>query len=88
MPDISVYYGPDTYMGANLAVMLRAVAQMTDDEIRALHPQHNRWDGAPKPCSVCTTTGQKAGTCLLALFVPPQAESITTPVVSVTDVRN
>ncbi len=39
---INVYYGPDTYMGANLAVMLRAVAQMSDEEIRALHPEHNR----------------------------------------------
>ncbi|CAL8471866.1 g11408 [Coccomyxa elongata] len=42
VPGINVYYGPDTYMGANLAVMLRAVAQMSDEEIRALHPEHNR----------------------------------------------
>ncbi|EIE23775.1 hypothetical protein COCSUDRAFT_23649 [Coccomyxa subellipsoidea C-169] len=42
VPGINVYYGPDTYMGANLAVMLRAVAQMSDEEIRALHPDHNR----------------------------------------------
>lgn len=42
VPGINVYYGPDTYMGANLAVMLRAVSQMSDEDIRALHPDHNR----------------------------------------------
>ena len=42
VPDIHVYYGPDTYMGRNLAVMLRSVAQLSDKEIAALHPAHNR----------------------------------------------
>ena len=42
VPDIHVYYGPDTYMGRNLAVMLRAVSQLSDEEIAALHPAHNR----------------------------------------------
>jgi hypothetical protein len=42
VPDIHVYYGPDTYMGRNLAVMLRSVAQLSDEEIAALHPAHNR----------------------------------------------
>lgn len=42
MPDIHVYYGPDTYMGRNLAVMLRAVSRLSDEEIAALHPAHNR----------------------------------------------
>ena len=37
-----MYYGPDTYMGRNLAVMLRAVSQLSDGEIAALHPAHNR----------------------------------------------
>ena len=40
--DIHVYYGPDTYMGRNLAVMLRSVSQLSDEEISALHPAHNR----------------------------------------------
>ena len=42
VPDIQVYYGPDTYMGHNLAVMLRSVSQLSDEEIYALHPAHNR----------------------------------------------
>ena len=42
VPDIHVYYGPDTYMGRNLAVMLRSVLQLSDEEISALHPAHNR----------------------------------------------
>lgn len=42
VPDIQVYYGPDTYMGRNLAVMLRSVSQLSDEEISALHPAHNR----------------------------------------------
>ena len=37
-----MYYGPDTYMGRNLSVMLRAVSQLSDEEIAALHPAHNR----------------------------------------------
>ena len=42
VPDIHVYYGPDTYMGRNLAVMLRSVSQLSDQEISALHPAHDR----------------------------------------------
>lgn len=42
VPGINVYYGPDTYMGRNLASMLQAVAQMSDEEVRALHPAHTR----------------------------------------------
>ena len=42
VPGIHVYYGPDTYMGRNLAVMLRSVSQLSNEEISALHPAHNR----------------------------------------------
>jgi quinolinate synthase len=42
VPNLHVYYGPDTYMGRNLATMLQAVAQMSDEEVRALHPAHTR----------------------------------------------
>ena len=42
VPDIHVYYGPDTYMGRNLAVMLLSVSQLSDEEIAALHPANNR----------------------------------------------
>ena len=31
MPGLNVYYGPDTYMGRNLASMLRAVANLPDE---------------------------------------------------------
>lgn len=37
-----VYFGPDTYMGENLAVLFRALAEMDDEQIRALHPAHDR----------------------------------------------
>ncbi|CAM9230987.1 unnamed protein product [Chrysoparadoxa australica] len=42
VPGLSVWYGPDTYMGRNLHSMFEKIAQMPDDEIRALHPEHNR----------------------------------------------
>jgi quinolinate synthase len=38
VPDVSVWYGPDTYMGENLAALFTSLAQMSDDEIRAIHP--------------------------------------------------
>ena len=42
IPDVRVYYGPDTYMGHNLASLLASVAMLSNDEIRALHPEHDR----------------------------------------------
>lgn len=42
VPDVTVWYGPDTYMGANLAKLLSTVAQLPDDEVRALHPMHTQ----------------------------------------------
>jgi quinolinate synthase len=42
VPDLTVWYGPDTYMGANLESMLTALAAMPDERIQALHPAHNR----------------------------------------------
>ncbi len=41
VPGIQVFYGPDTYMGHNLEVMLHRYAAMSDDEVRALHPDHD-----------------------------------------------
>ena len=43
-PNIQILYGPDTYMGNNIQVLLHAVAShWTDQQIaRSLHPLHNR----------------------------------------------
>jgi len=40
--DLHVWYGPDTYMGANLEEMFQQFTKMTDDEIANIHPAHNR----------------------------------------------
>ncbi|GAB4860633.1 hypothetical protein Ancab_035795 [Ancistrocladus abbreviatus] len=42
VPNLTVYYGPDSYMGANIAELLQQMAMMTDEEITEIHPQHNR----------------------------------------------
>ena len=33
-----MWYGPDTYMGQNLAALFTSLAQMSDDEVRVIHP--------------------------------------------------
>jgi quinolinate synthase len=43
VPDVEIFYGPDTYMGANLQTMLRQFSTLSDAAIRAIHPAH---DGA------------------------------------------
>ncbi|EFJ31704.1 hypothetical protein SELMODRAFT_169053 [Selaginella moellendorffii] len=42
IPDLTVWYGPDSYMGANLAVLFQQLAAMEDDDIAAVHPLHNK----------------------------------------------
>ena len=42
IPDLHVWYGPDTYMGRNLVELFQTLAQMSDDDIKTLHPQHDR----------------------------------------------
>jgi len=42
VPDLHVWFGPDTYMGHNLATMLRAYAELSDEAIARLHPAHTR----------------------------------------------
>ncbi|RQM13310.1 hypothetical protein KXD40_000583 [Peronospora effusa] len=42
VPDINVWYGPDTYMGENLQQMFEHIAQLPDEKIRQIHPQHNQ----------------------------------------------
>ncbi|KAL5748196.1 hypothetical protein ACOSQ2_025493 [Xanthoceras sorbifolium] len=42
VPDLNLYYGPDSYMGANIAELFRQMAMMSDEEIAEIHPKHNR----------------------------------------------
>jgi quinolinate synthase len=42
VPDLTVYYGPDSYMGANLAEMFRQMLSFSDEEIAAIHSSHTR----------------------------------------------
>lgn len=42
IPDVTIWYGPDTYMGANLHAMFTQFAQLPDEAIRELHPAHDR----------------------------------------------
>ena len=38
MPDLTLWYGPDTYMGANLAELFTSLAELPDEEVQQLHP--------------------------------------------------
>uniref|UniRef100_A0A7R9V9G1 quinolinate synthase n=1 Tax=Chlamydomonas euryale TaxID=1486919 RepID=A0A7R9V9G1_9CHLO len=40
VPDATVWYGPDTYMGRNLAQLFATLAELPDAEVAALHPAH------------------------------------------------
>ena len=40
VPGVNVFYGPDTYMGGNLAHLFAMMAEWSDDEVRAVHPEH------------------------------------------------
>jgi quinolinate synthase len=40
VPDLHVWYGPDTYMGRNLAQLFRQLSDLPDGEIQQLHPAH------------------------------------------------
>lgn len=42
IPEVTVWYGPDTYMGRNLARLFGTLVEMSDDAIRAVHPAHDR----------------------------------------------
>ena len=42
VPGLTIWYGPDTYMGENLHKMLSALTEMSDEEIKAVHPRHDR----------------------------------------------
>lgn len=42
VPNLNVWYGPDSYMGANIAELFQQMIMMTDEEIAEIHPKHNR----------------------------------------------
>ncbi|MEM1414981.1 MAG: quinolinate synthase NadA, partial [Myxococcota bacterium] len=42
VPDVAIFFGPDTYMGANLRALFEGLAGMDDEAIRAVHPAHDR----------------------------------------------
>lgn len=42
IPDLTVWYGPDTYMGRNLAQLFTSLAELPDEEVQKLHPKHTQ----------------------------------------------
>lgn len=40
VPGSHVWYGPDSYMGANLAALFTSLAGLTDKEVKQVHPDH------------------------------------------------
>lgn len=42
VPDLNIFYGPDSYMGANIIELFLQMSKMTDEEIANTHPAHNR----------------------------------------------
>merc|ERR1712216_134851 len=42
VPDLNLFFGPDTYMGSNLETLFRVYAEKSDEEIAAIHPAHNQ----------------------------------------------
>lgn len=42
IPYLNIWYGPDSYMGANITKLFQQMAMMSDEEIAEIHPKHNR----------------------------------------------
>ncbi len=42
VPDVHIWFGPDTYMGDNLANMFASLAEMSNEQIRQVHPAHDQ----------------------------------------------
>src|SRR5690606_34519106 len=40
VPDVQVFFGPDTYMGENLHALFTAMTRMDEAAVRAIHPAH------------------------------------------------
>ncbi|KAK6924770.1 Quinolinate synthetase A [Dillenia turbinata] len=41
IPNLNIWYGPDSYMGANIMELFQQMTMMTDEEIAEIHPEHN-----------------------------------------------
>lgn len=41
LPDVEIFFGPDTYMGRNLHTLLSGAAELGDAACRSLHPAHS-----------------------------------------------
>lgn len=41
IPNLNIWYGPDSYMGANITELFNKMAGMIDEEIAEIHPEHN-----------------------------------------------
>lgn len=41
VPDVNIWFGPDTYMGNNLRALFAGLAEMDDAAVRAVHPEHD-----------------------------------------------
>jgi quinolinate synthase len=41
VPELQIWFGPDTYMGRNLASILRAYSELPQEAIARLHPDHD-----------------------------------------------
>lgn len=42
VPELTLWFGPDTFMGNNLRQIFASAAEMDDEAIAALHPAHDR----------------------------------------------
>ncbi|CAH9109887.1 unnamed protein product [Cuscuta epithymum] len=42
VPNLNLWYGPDSYMGANIVELFQQMTMMTNLEIAEIHPQHNQ----------------------------------------------
>lgn len=42
VPGLTVWYGPDTYMGQNLAALFSSLSTMSDEEVQQVHPAHTQ----------------------------------------------
>ncbi|PRQ29456.1 putative quinolinate synthase [Rosa chinensis] len=42
LPYLKIWYSPDSYMGANIRVLLEQITKMIDEEIVEIHPAHYR----------------------------------------------
>ena len=38
VPDLTLWYGPDTYMGSNLVDLFTTLSTLPDEDVRQLHP--------------------------------------------------